>query len=172
MAPVDTVKKQGSRFQKGRSGNPNGRPKGSRNSATLAAEALLDGEAEALTRKAIEMALGGDTVALRLCLERIYPPRKDRPVTFSLPPITCARDAADISAAVTAAVSNGDITLSEAAEIAKLVDSCVKAYKVAELDDRMAPIKQLSDAELYRIAYGDRDGAEQRAPKLLLLNPR
>ena len=71
MAPVDTVKKQGSRFQKGRSGNPNGRPKGSRNAATLACEALLDGEAEALTRKAIEMALGGDTVALRLCLERI-----------------------------------------------------------------------------------------------------
>ena len=76
MFPVTTVEKQGSRFQKGRSGNPNGRPKGSRNAATLAVEALLDGQAEALTRKAIEMALDGDAIALRLCLDRIYPRAK------------------------------------------------------------------------------------------------
>ena len=64
MFPVKTVKKQVGRFQKGRSGNPNGRPKGSRNVATLACEALLDGQAEALTQKAIQMALAGDPVAL------------------------------------------------------------------------------------------------------------
>jgi hypothetical protein len=90
---------------------------------------LLNGEAEALTRKAIEIAKAGDTVALR----------PDRPMTFSMPPITSARDAADISAAVIDAVSNGDITLGEAAEIAKLIDAYVKAYKTAELDDRAAP---------------------------------
>ena len=54
------------RFKKG---NPGRRP-GSRNKATVAVEALLDGEAEKLTRKAIEMALAGDTVAMRLCLDR------------------------------------------------------------------------------------------------------
>ena len=52
-------------------GNPAGKPKGVRNRATLAAEALLDGEAEALTRKAVEMALAGDVMALKLCLERL-----------------------------------------------------------------------------------------------------
>ena len=46
-------------------GNP-GRPKGARNKASLAAEALLDGEAETLARKAVEMALAGDTTAMRL----------------------------------------------------------------------------------------------------------
>jgi hypothetical protein len=148
------------------------RPRGARNSATLAVEALLDGEAEKLTRKAIEMALGGDTVTLRLCLEQIYPSRKDRPLSFALPPITSARDAADISAAVATAVSKGDITLSEAAEVAKLIDAYVRAYRTAELDDRIASVRQLSDAELNRIAHGDRDSAEQRAPKILLLNPR
>jgi hypothetical protein len=172
MAPVNTVEKQGSRFQKGRSGNPNGRPKGSRNSATLAAEAMLDGEAEALTRKAIEMALGGDTVALRLCLERIYPPRKDRPVTFALPPITSVRDAADISAAVAVAVSNGEITLSEAAEVAKLLDSYVKAHNAAELAEPV-DVRKLSDEEIYRmLARNNGDKADQPTPKLLLLNPR
>jgi hypothetical protein len=65
---------------KGQSGNPSGRPPGARHKATVAAEALLDGEAEGLTRKALEMALDGDTVALRLCLERILPPRRERPV--------------------------------------------------------------------------------------------
>jgi hypothetical protein len=59
-------------------GNP-GKPKGARHKATLAVDALLDGEADAITRKAIEMAKEGDTVALRLCLDRIAPARKDRP---------------------------------------------------------------------------------------------
>jgi hypothetical protein len=151
MSSDTTGEQQTGRFKKGQSGNPAGRPKGSRNAATLACEALLDGEAEALTRKAIEMALGGDTIALRLCIERILPARKDRPVTFSLPRITTARDAADLSAAVVAAVSNGDITLSEAAEINRLIDSYVKACQAAELDDSVASYERLSDAELLRI---------------------
>ena len=54
-------------------GNP-GRPAGSRHKYVLAIQSLLDGEAEALGRKAIELALAGDTVVLRLCLERIAPP--------------------------------------------------------------------------------------------------
>jgi hypothetical protein len=72
MSSAKTGSKQvGGRFQKGTSGNPRGRPMGSRNAATIACEALLEGQAEALTQKAIQMALDGDTVALRLCLDRI-----------------------------------------------------------------------------------------------------
>ena len=65
--PTDkTGKKQrGKPFTKGHSGNPNGRPKGARNKTTLAAQMLLDGEAEALTRKVIDMALEGDLVAIK-----------------------------------------------------------------------------------------------------------
>ena len=59
------------RFEPGQSGNPSGRPRGSRNATTLALEALLDGQAEALTQKAIDLALTGDMAALRLCLDRI-----------------------------------------------------------------------------------------------------
>ena len=46
-------------------------------------EALFDGEADAIGRKAIEKAKEGDTTAMRLCLERIIAPRKDRPVAFA-----------------------------------------------------------------------------------------
>jgi hypothetical protein len=111
-------------------------------------------------------------VALRLCMERILPVRKDRPLTFPLPQITSMRDAANIGAAVNDAVSNGAINLGEAAEIAKLIDAYVKAYKVAELDDRVARAGQLTDAELFRIAAGGLNNPDQRASKLLVLNPR
>ena len=86
VSPDNTDEKQRGRpFEKGTSGNPSGRPRGSRNATTLALEVLLDGQAQALTQKAIDLALTGDIPALRLCLDRILPPRKDRPVSFTLP---------------------------------------------------------------------------------------
>jgi hypothetical protein len=114
---------RGRPFKPGQSGNPAGKRKGTRNRSTIAAEALLDGEAEALTRKAIELALGGDTVAMRLCLERLLPPRKDRPITFALPTIATPDDAAGAIGAVLAAVAEGSITLGEAGTITALIQS-------------------------------------------------
>jgi len=107
----------------GHSGNPNGQPKGSLNATTLAAQALLDGEAEILTRKAIELAKGGDLAALRLCIDRLVPPRKDRPVSFDLPKIESARDAANAISAVLTAVSTGDLTPAEASDVTRLLDA-------------------------------------------------
>ena len=144
MAPENADKKQGSRFQKGQSGNPLGRPRGARNSATLAAEALLDGEVQALTRKAIRMALDGDPVALRV--------RKDRPVAFALPPINTARDAADVMSDVLSAVASGQITPADASEISKAVTFTVEAFEAAELMDEKDLVKQLTNDELLRIA--------------------
>ena len=69
---------RGRPFAKGRSGNPAGRRFGSRNKATIAAQELLANEAEALTRKAVEAALAGDPIAMRLCLERILPRERSR----------------------------------------------------------------------------------------------
>ncbi|TKA84109.1 DUF5681 domain-containing protein [Sulfitobacter sp. 15WGC] len=72
-------------------GNP-GKPKGSRHRATQAIEAMLEGQQEALTQRAIDKALEGDVTALRLCLDRIAPARKDAPVSFALPEIETAED--------------------------------------------------------------------------------
>ncbi|MGC2077599.1 MAG: DUF5681 domain-containing protein [Xanthobacteraceae bacterium] len=83
--PENTGRDQAGRWRKGASGNKAGKPPGARHKVTLAAETLLDSEAETLSRKAIELALTGDVSALRLCLDRILPPRKDRPVRFNLP---------------------------------------------------------------------------------------
>lgn len=132
-----------SRFQPGQSGNPAGKPKGARSRYTLAAQALLDGETEALTRKAIELALQGDTVALRLCLERNLPPRKDRPVTgIEIPALKTAADALAATGALFDAVAAGDITPSEAAELGKLVDTFVRSTESLELEQRIARLEE------------------------------
>ena len=83
---------RGRPFRRGQSGNPSGRPRGSSNRATRAAELLLDSEATALTRKAVELALAGDQAALRLCLDRTVAPRRERSVELALPPIHSAND--------------------------------------------------------------------------------
>ncbi len=115
-------KQRGRPFAKGQSGNPAGKPKGARNRSTLAAEALLDGEAEKLTRKAIEMALAGDVVALKLCMERIIPPRKDRLVQFDMPSLEGAPGPEGAIPALLQAVSEGRITPNEAGTILGLIE--------------------------------------------------
>ncbi len=131
-----------SRWPKGVSGNPAGRAPGTRNRATVAAAALLDGEAEALSRKAVELALKGDARALRMCLERIVPPRRDRPVAFKLPPLTSADDAAKAAAALLDAVASGELTPSEAAELGRLLDSFVRALEATEFERRLAALEE------------------------------
>jgi hypothetical protein len=110
----------------------------------LALQDLLDGQAQALTQKAIDLALTGDIPALRLCLDRIFPPRKDRPVSFELPPITSAKDAAALVSSVLAAVAAGEITPADAAELGKLIDSYVKAYETAELAERLERLEGMT----------------------------
>ncbi len=77
-------------YQPGQSGNPTGRPKGTRNKATLVAESLLQGEAEKLVRKLIEKAIKGDPGSLRLAIERILPAMKDKPISIAMPTIRTA----------------------------------------------------------------------------------
>jgi hypothetical protein len=118
-----------------------GKPRGARHRATQAALALLDGQAEALTRKAVDMALGGDVTALRLCLERIAPPRRDAPVTFELPAMASARDAAQAAGAVLGAVSEGELTPTEGASIMALVETWRRTFETAEIEARLAALE-------------------------------
>ena len=140
---VNTAGKQRGRpFAAGTSGNPAGRPKGARNRTTVAVEEILDGEADALARKAIELALAGDTVALRLCLERIAPAKRERPSPFTLPKLESAGDAVKASAALVEAVAAGELTTAQAAELGKLVESFVRAAEAADLEERLVALER------------------------------
>ena len=144
-AIANSISEQGRRgnpaWRPGVSGNPNGKPAGTRHKTTLAMEALLEGEAETITRKAIELAMGGDLTAIRICMDRICPPRKDRHVTFDFPPLESAADAAAASAAIMMAVAAGDLTPSEAAELGKLVEGYVRALEATDFERRLAKLE-------------------------------
>jgi Family of unknown function (DUF5681) len=128
---------RGRPFAKGQSGNPAGRRPGCRNKATRAAELLLDGEAEALIRKAVELALGGDLLALRICLDRIIAPRRERPVALALPAIRSAADIAPAMGAVAAALANGAIGTGQAAELSQMVATFVDAIETSDFERRL-----------------------------------
>ena len=127
-------------FEKGESGNPAGRPRGSRNRATLLMEGLLADDAEAIGRKAIELAKQGDMAAIRLCMDRLSPVRKDEPVAFELPPLDKPADSV-AAAEIVAAVAAGELTPSEAAELAKVVDVYVRAIATNAFDERLTKLE-------------------------------
>lgn len=135
-------------FPKGRSGNPNGRPPGTRNRALLALDALLDGEAEAITRKAIEEAKAGNPIALRMCLDRVAPARKDRPITFDLPAIATTADLTKATGALLAGVAAGEITPSEAAEFGKVIDVHLRAIDAMDVSERLAKMESRMEEAL------------------------
>ena len=122
-------------------GNP-GKPRGARSRVTLAIEALLEGQHEALTRAAIDKALEGDTVALRLCLDRLAPPRKDAPISIALPPITNAAELVGASSAVLAAVAEGECTPDEGGRVLALLTAHRAIVEAGELERRIAALEE------------------------------
>jgi uncharacterized protein DUF5681 len=141
-ADKTTGMQRGRPFPKGKSGNPAGRRQGSRNKATLALEALMDGQAETITQKAIELALQGDTTALRLCLERICPPRKSRPVNITLPEVKTVDGVAEAQAAVVQAVADGELTPDEGTAFTNILEARRKAIETLDHESRIAKLEE------------------------------
>jgi hypothetical protein len=129
-------------FRPGQSGNPAGKLKGMRHRATMLAEKLLDGEAEAMIRAIIEKAKQGDMIALRLCLDRIIPPRRDRPVVFKFPSLRSASDAATAMAAITAALGRGELTPIEGAELSNVIEVYTKTIEATEIERRIQALEE------------------------------
>jgi hypothetical protein len=122
-------------------GNP-GKPKGARNKVTRAIEELLEGQHQELTQTAIDKALEGDMTALRLCLERLAPARKDAPIVIELPPIKTAEDVQEASSRVLQAVGAGDITPDEAGRVMALLTAHRAIVETGELERRIAALEE------------------------------
>ena len=118
-----------------------GRPKGSRNKATVVIESLLQGQAEALTQTAVTKALEGDSVALRLCMERIASAPKDQPISFSLPTMNSALDASEAAGSVLTAVSDGALTPIEATRVMGLINSYRRTLELTEIEQRLQALE-------------------------------
>jgi Family of unknown function (DUF5681) len=130
------------RWRKGQSGNPAGRQKGTRCYATRLAESLFDGAAEKICGVVIDKALERDVIAARLVVERLLPPRKDRPVSFPLPKIESAAESPALTASLLNAVAAGEVTPSEAIEVASLVEKHVRVLEAADFEARLKALEE------------------------------
>jgi hypothetical protein len=119
-------------WQPGQSGNPAGRPKGSRNRSTLAVAEVLENDAGAVANALVALAKCGNLTALRMCMQRLVPPAQNRVVAFDLPTVASAADAARAQAAVLQALAAGELAPSEAVEVSRVVDAAARAFQRAE----------------------------------------
>lgn len=134
--PDKTDEKQG-KFQKGKSGNPFGRPRGIRNKATSLAEALFEGEIEGICRKAIEEAKQGNIQAIKLIMDRIFPPKKEALIFIDLPVIKAGADILEAVSRVAEAVCHGKISPSEGEMLTRIIDRQAKAIEVNLFEERL-----------------------------------
>ena len=131
------------KFKPGESGNPRGKPKGTLHKATRAAQELLYGEAQELTRRCIELAKEGNPLALKLCLERLIPTARERPLRLKLPRVKGAADLPKALQAVMKAVADGEITPGEGQALTAMLESYRKGLELSELEARLSRLEEV-----------------------------
>jgi hypothetical protein len=129
-------------FKKGVSGNPSGKPRGTLAKTTQIAQALVDGQSAELIQKAVELALGGDTTCIRILVDRILPPRKERPVEVDLPALEGAADLPATAAAIIQAGASGELTPSETSTLIGALVGYGKAVDLADFARRLEVIEK------------------------------
>jgi Family of unknown function (DUF5681) len=150
-------------FQSGQSGNPAGRPPGSRNKVNRAMEPVFHANGEAIIERLVEHAKAANPVALRLCVERLVPLGKHRPVGFQLPPMRKADDVRAAIATIHAALGDGDISSGEAVDLLRVAE--ISARMLREADDA-AVMLGLDPATLLGSIEEDESAAEE-APAIV-----
>jgi hypothetical protein len=120
-----------------------------------------------LTRKATDMALNGDPIAFRLCLERLLPPRKDRPIEVNLPPVQSAREISEAMGTVFAAVGEGQITPHEAQALANMLAVQSEFVEAKHLEERLSKLekRQSVDFGTEHLEQGPSEAEENEFPE-------
>lgn len=144
------------KFQPGQSGNPAGRPRGSRNKSTIIVEKLLDESAGALTTAAIARAIAGDPAALRVCIDRVVPRLRHRPLDFPLPPLVTLADTPVAINAIAQGLACGELDREEAVALMRAVRDFTLALAAVARDERAASLAAPTDD-------GDASGSESLA---------
>ncbi len=121
-----------------------GRPRGSRNKSARVCESTLESVAELLTKKCLSLAFQGNPTALRLCMERLMPARRQRVLHFKLPPTKTLADVAGASESVLSGVARGDLTPAEGEAFSGMLDGRRRMIETQELDQRIRVLEALN----------------------------
>jgi hypothetical protein len=89
----------------------------------------------------VELALGGDTTALKLCLDRVVPRRKSRAVTLDLPRIDRAEDLGEAIGRVIQEAAGGRLLLDEAAALIGMMEARRKVMETIDLEKRIQALE-------------------------------
>ena len=130
-------------WKKGESGNPAGKKPGTRHKATQLAETLLDGQTEKLVNKCVEMAIDGDSAAMRICMDRLIPPRKSRPITIQLPDTKTAVGVADAQSKVVKTVAEGELAIEDGQALSSILEARRKALETQDHEERLKKLEEL-----------------------------
>lgn len=131
--------KSSTSWTKGQSGNPKGKPKGTGKATVL--RSLLEPHAEDLVGKAKDLAMEGDTTALRLCLERLVPPIKIKDEPVQIEGLEGSQTLVEQGQAIINALATGQLTPSEAATLMQSVATQARIIEVEELDRRLSVLE-------------------------------
>ena len=105
-------------------------------------EMLLQGQAKALAQKAVDLAMAGDTVALKICIERLIPRAHERTLSFSLPVVAAPKDAAAALAAIVKGVGAGELSAGEGKQLVSLIEASLKALELTDIEQRLAKLEE------------------------------
>jgi hypothetical protein len=129
-------------WKKGQSGNPAGMPKGTRHRATVLAEKLMEDDAEDIVRAVVSAAKAGDPTAMRLCVERLVPVRKGRPISFDLSPVKTAADVAVAVGELSRTMAAGELTTDEASAAAAVIEMHRRAIETSDIELRLQKLEE------------------------------
>jgi len=119
-----------------------GRPTGSRNKTTQAAQGLLSEYAEPVTKKCLTMAMHGDSTAMRLVMERILPARRSAPLQFKLPKMESLSDIPKGAQAILTAVAKGRLTMDEGDRLMALLERYGRVLETIVILPRLEAVEQ------------------------------
>lgn len=134
-------RKSNGQWAKGISGNPKGTKTGSRHRITMVAEKVLTDDSAAISEKLVELAKAGDVHALKICMDRILPPRKDRTIAMKLKGIKKPDDLIKIMHQITQAVAKGEISPQEGSQLSNMVETQRRTLETGEIAKRLEALE-------------------------------
>jgi hypothetical protein len=129
-------------FKKGVSGNPKGKPKGCKDKRTEL-RAMLEPHAGALIKKAVDLALAGDTTALRICMDRLVAPMKAKDGAVEIG--ESAGSLTEQGKTVLSALVSGRISPEDATTVMQALSAQARIIEVDQLEQRIAALERQAD---------------------------
>ncbi len=136
------TRKSDGRFRKGVSGNPAGKPKGTKHKATMLAEQLAAGDAEEIMQVVIAKAKAGDMGALKLILPRLWPAPRTPAIKIALPDTSTAKGLAEAVDRIIAGVAEGSLSPEQARDLSSLITARRAILETVVLAERIEALEQ------------------------------